>query len=81
MSASTHTDPSALDVETSEPGLPGELICREAFPIEPLGFWPLPGYGFPEQEVAQAQARFLDSYFKDDKGTWCESALREDSVL
>jgi len=61
---------SALDVESAEPGLPGELICHSAFPIEPLGFWPLPGYGFDEGEVQAAQGRFLDSYFKDEKGTW-----------
>jgi len=46
------------------------LICRQAFPIEPLGFWPLAGYGFPDSEVEAAQARFLDSYFKDDEGNW-----------
>ena len=66
---------SALDVEASEFGLPGELICRQAFPIEPLGFWPLAGYGFPKKDEEYAQERFLDSYFKDEKGTWCESSL------
>jgi len=59
-----------LDVSAAEPGLPGELICHRAFPIEPLGFWPLPGHGFPAGEVAKAQGRFQESYFKDDKGTW-----------
>jgi len=61
---------SALDVSASEPGLPGELVCREAFPIEPIGFWPLPGYDFPEGDVKTAQARFKESYFKDDEGNW-----------
>lgn len=65
-------EPSALDVDAGEAGVPGELVCRQAFPIEPLGFWPLQGYDFPEQDVRNAQERFLDSYFKDDKGTWCE---------
>jgi acetoacetyl-CoA synthetase len=64
---------SDLDVSATEPGLPGELICKKAFPIEPLGFWPLPGYGFPEEEVKKAQERFQESYFKDAKGTWCAS--------
>jgi len=62
----------ALDISATEPGLPGELTCTLAFPIEPLGFWPLPGYGFAEREVIQAQERFHETYFKDDKGTWCE---------
>jgi hypothetical protein len=61
---------SALDVSSEEPGLPGELICRQAFPIIPLGFWPLAGYGFPEAEVTAAQARFQESYFKDEEGNW-----------
>jgi len=61
---------SALDVEGSGPGLPGELVCRQAFPIEPVGFWPLAGYGFPEEDVKVAKDRFADSYFKDNKGTW-----------
>ncbi|WVQ82047.1 acetoacetate-CoA ligase [Cryptococcus sp. DSM 104549] len=59
----------ALDTDTGGEA-PGELICRQAFPIEPLGFWPLPGHGFAESEVAAAQSRFKESYFKDDKGTW-----------
>nr|XP_031860111.1 acetoacetate-CoA ligase [Kwoniella shandongensis]KAA5527183.1 acetoacetate-CoA ligase [Kwoniella shandongensis] len=59
----------ALNTDTG-PGHPGELICTEAFPIEPLGFWPLPGHGFPDGEVEVAQKRFKESYFKDDKGTW-----------
>lgn len=50
--------------------MPGELICEKAFPIEPLGFWPLPGHGFPESEVKKAQERFAESYFKDDAGLW-----------
>lgn len=62
--------PSALDTASAEPGLPGELICHHPFPTIPCGFWPLPGHGFPEEDAAQAQARFQDSYFKDDSGTW-----------
>lgn len=61
---------SALDISAAEPGLPGELICREAFPIEPLGFWPLEGHGFSSEDVTAAQNRFQESYFQDDKGNW-----------
>ncbi|OCF38693.1 acetoacetate-CoA ligase [Kwoniella heveanensis CBS 569] len=59
----------ALDTDTP-PNTPGELICHQAFPIEPLGFWPLEGYGFPEQDVEDAKKRYKESYFKDEKGTW-----------
>ena len=59
-----------LDVEGASPGVPGELICHQAFPIEPIGFWPLPGYGFSDKDVEAAQKRFMESYFKDEKGTW-----------
>ena len=55
---------SALDTEDSSLG---ELICHAAFPIEPLGFWPLPGYGFKDE--GSAQEKFRESYFKDNK-TW-----------
>ncbi|WVQ99868.1 acetoacetate-CoA ligase [Kwoniella sp. CBS 9459] len=59
----------ALDTDTPA-NTPGELICHQAFPIEPLGFWPLEGHGFPQQDVEDAKKRFRESYFKDDKGTW-----------
>ncbi|WWD02431.1 acetoacetate-CoA ligase [Kwoniella europaea PYCC6329] len=59
----------ALDTD-GPPNQPGELICRQAFPIEPLGFWPLDGYGFPEDEVESAKKRFKESYFKGEKGIW-----------
>ncbi|BEI82107.1 hypothetical protein CcaverHIS002_0212670 [Cutaneotrichosporon cavernicola] len=56
--------------------IPGELIVREAFPIEPVGFWPLPkeylpdGKNIAQADIDAAQQRFLDSYFKDDEGNW-----------
>ncbi|WVQ74813.1 acetoacetate-CoA ligase [Cryptococcus sp. DSM 104548] len=59
----------ALDTD-GEPNQPGELICTQAFPIEPLGFWPLPGSGFPEEEIEAAKQRFRESYFKGDGGVW-----------
>lgn len=60
---------SALDTDSNSDHA-GELICHKAFPIEPLGFWPLPGYGFEEAQVEEAKRRFKDSYFKGDKGIW-----------
>ncbi|OWZ54126.1 acetoacetate-CoA ligase [Cryptococcus neoformans 125.91] len=59
----------ALDTDSNSDHA-GELICHKAFPIEPLGFWPLPGYGFEEAQVEEAKRRFKDSYFKGDKGIW-----------
>ncbi|WVF72649.1 acetoacetate-CoA ligase [Kwoniella sp. CBS 6097] len=59
----------ALDTDTPS-NTPGELICHQPFPIEPLGFWPLEGHGFLEQDVEDAKKRFKESYFKDNKGTW-----------
>lgn len=65
----------ALDTPT--PNEAGELICRQAFPIQPLGFWPLTTQGgkFGEDEVRKAQERFQESYFKDDQGLWYHGDL------
>ncbi|WOO82538.1 Acetoacetyl-CoA synthetase [Vanrija pseudolonga] len=66
----------ALDTTTDASGDAGELIVRRAFPIEPVGFWPLPrdslpdGQNIAEADVKNAQERFLDSYFKDEEGNW-----------
>jgi acetoacetyl-CoA synthetase len=54
------------------PGIQGELVCTKAFPCQPLGFWPLPGYG-DEKSVEEAQRRYYQSYFAEFKGVWCES--------
>ncbi|WRT68258.1 acetoacetate-CoA ligase [Kwoniella shivajii] len=59
----------ALDTD-GPPNTPGELICRQAFPIEPLGFWPLEGHGFLPADVEEAKKRFKESYFKGDEGIW-----------
>lgn len=65
------------------PNDPGELVCKEAFPIQPVGFWPLKGYGHQQEEVEKAQERFRDSYFKDDQGLWCkfERVLGRHAIL
>jgi acetoacetyl-CoA synthetase len=59
-----------LSTTSPDPALPGELICTAAFPIEPLGFWPLPGYGHSPSAVSTAQHRFKEAYFKDEQGRW-----------
>ena len=55
-------------------GEPGELVCVKPFPCQPVGFWPLPGYG-SDEEVAQAKARYQQAYFAEFEGVWCEWQL------
>lgn len=55
----------------SPAGEPGELVCVKPFPCMPLGFWPLPGYGKPEDADA-AEKRFQKTYFGDYEGVWCK---------
>ncbi|KAH8830910.1 acetoacetyl-CoA synthetase [Flagelloscypha sp. PMI_526] len=50
-------------------GADGELVCLRPFPCEPLGFWPLEGYG-SEDEVLVAQKRFHNAYFAEYPGVW-----------
>jgi acetoacetyl-CoA synthetase len=52
----------------------GELVCVKPFPCQPLGFWPLKGYG-TEEEIKKGQERYKDAYFAEFEGIWCESFL------
>ncbi|KAG8934326.1 hypothetical protein FRC02_010183 [Tulasnella sp. 418] len=52
-----------------EEGQSGELVCTKPFPCQPLGFWPLPGYG-SDEDVAAAQERYRQSYFDEFKDIW-----------
>ncbi|KAH7100455.1 acetoacetyl-CoA synthetase [Auriculariales sp. MPI-PUGE-AT-0066] len=47
----------------------GELVCLKPFPCEPLGFWPLPGYG-SDEDVAVAAERFRKAYFAEYPNIW-----------
>ncbi|KII95198.1 hypothetical protein PLICRDRAFT_34037 [Plicaturopsis crispa FD-325 SS-3] len=65
-----------MAVETySENGTPsgpdkgGELVCLRPFPCQPVGFWPLPGYGTPEA-VDAAKTRYKEAYFSEYPGIW-----------
>ncbi|KAG9104469.1 hypothetical protein FRC06_002125 [Ceratobasidium sp. 370] len=51
------------------PGETGELVCTRPFPCQPVGFWPLPGYGTRE-EAEKAQMRYEEAYFNVFKGIW-----------
>jgi len=53
-------------------GTQGELVCLRPFPCQPIGFWPLEGFG-TEEEVKKAKERFYGAYFSGGrKGVWCE---------
>ncbi|KAG9017281.1 hypothetical protein FRB93_007394 [Tulasnella sp. JGI-2019a] len=56
----------------ANPGESGELVCTKPFPCQPLGFWPLPGFGAVQEDVDVAQVRFMQSYFGEFKeaGVW-----------
>ncbi|EKM59066.1 uncharacterized protein PHACADRAFT_113281 [Phanerochaete carnosa HHB-10118-sp] len=48
---------------------PGELVCVRPFPCQPVGFWPLPGYG-SEKDVQAAKVRYQQAYFTEFAGVW-----------
>lgn len=52
-------------------GTPGDLVCNQHFPCQPLGFWPLKGFG-QDDEDEKAQTRYLSSYYQTIPGVWCE---------
>lgn len=52
-----------------KPGEQGELVCTRPFPCQPVGFWPLRGYG-TDEDVVKAEKRYKDAYFTGVKGYW-----------
>ncbi|KAF8321164.1 acetoacetate-CoA ligase [Clavulina sp. PMI_390] len=50
-------------------GTQGELVCDQHFPCQPLGFWPLEGYGNAE-DVTKARKRYYSSYYETVQGVW-----------
>ena len=60
------------DGKPCPPGVPGELVCTRPFPCQPVGFWPLEGYG-SEKDVQAAKERYRQAYFAEFEGVWCES--------
>ena len=61
----------ADDGSIAKPGQAGELVCTRPFPCQPVGFWPLPGFG-DQQAVDAAKERYRQSYFDSFKDVWCE---------
>jgi acetoacetyl-CoA synthetase len=62
------------DGKPCAPGVPGELVCLRPFPCQPVGFWPLEGYG-SEDDVRTARERYKQAYFSEFEGVWCEFSL------
>jgi acyl-coenzyme A synthetase/AMP-(fatty) acid ligase len=52
-------------------GEAGELVCLRPFPCQPIGFWPLPGFG-DDIAVEKALKRYKQSYFETFENVWCE---------
>lgn len=59
------------DGRKCDPGQAGELVCLKPFPCQPVGFWPLPGYGKPA-DVDAAKLRYQQAYFSEFEDVWCE---------
>ncbi|KAI0751968.1 acetoacetyl-CoA synthetase [Irpex lacteus] len=57
------------DGKKCPPGVPGELVCTRPFPCQPVGFWPLEGYG-TEKDVENAKERYRQAYFAEFEGVW-----------
>lgn len=67
----------AIDVFSSDgkpcgSGKSGELVCIQAFPCQPVGFWPLRGFGAADKDVEDAKERYRKSYFGEFEGIWCK---------
>jgi acetoacetyl-CoA synthetase len=59
-------------------GMAGELVCTRPFPCQPLGFWPLPGFGYKIDLIEQAKEKYQESYFKQWEGVWCKFTISTD---
>jgi len=58
------------DGKSTPPGESGELVCTKPFPCQPLGFWPLEGFG-DASVIVEATDRYRQSYFDEfDKQVW-----------
>ncbi|KIJ56671.1 hypothetical protein M422DRAFT_149201 [Sphaerobolus stellatus SS14] len=47
----------------------GDLVCVQPFPCQPIGFWPLPGFG-DDVAVEKARQRYQQSYFGTFDKVW-----------
>jgi len=65
MAVETYTPEGTI----SNPDEAGELVCLKPFPCQPVGFWPLPGFG-TEEAVKAAEIRYQSAYFEEFDGVW-----------
>ena len=54
-----------------QPGVAGELVCRQPFPSTPLGFWNDGRDGAPDP--MQPGPKYLSAYFERIPGMWAQS--------
>ncbi|KZP00608.1 acetoacetate-CoA ligase [Calocera viscosa TUFC12733] len=47
----------------------GELVCTLPFVAQPIGFWPLAGFG-SDEDVSAARKRYMEAYYQDVPGAW-----------
>jgi acetoacetyl-CoA synthetase len=69
MAIETYTENGA----PSRPGDAGELVCLQPFPCQPVGFWPIQGFGTAEA-VEAAMMRYQQAYFSTYPEVWCTLA-------
>jgi acetoacetyl-CoA synthetase len=64
----------AVDDESNslidQPGIAGELVCRQPFPSTPLGFWNDGRVGAPDP--MQPGPKYLSAYFERVPGMWAQ---------
>jgi len=53
----------------TKPGEAGELVCLQPFPCQPVGFWPLPGFGTADA-VEGAAAKYRQAYYSEYPDVW-----------
>jgi len=51
-------------------GEAGDLVCTRPFPCQPIGFWPLQGFG-DDAAATKALQRYKQSYFGTFDKIWC----------
>lgn len=76
MAIATYTPTGTL----TDPGEAGELVCLRPFPCQPVGFWPLAGFG-NKDAVKAANYRYQQAYFSEYPDIWCKLPFEEFSTV
>ena len=67
--ASDAVDSNSISL-IDQPGVAGELVCRQPFPSTPLGFWNDGRVGAPDS--MQPGPKYLSAYFERIPGMWAQ---------